>query len=126
MTTAIVLFASAVCVCMCAAAQGDTASGIVCNLNAIKAADRPRYQALLARIRAAVRDRREVSNGYVFKLDNATVSLTEAAEWIEMERLCCPFLKFRLDASGSQTYWLLRLTGPKGVKALLDCEFPSR
>jgi len=40
------------------------------------------------------------------------------AEWMGMERLCCPFLTLQLSAAGSQPVWLLSLTGPSGVKAL--------
>jgi hypothetical protein len=40
-----------------------------------------------------------------------------------MERLCCPFLTFQLEASGSQIDWTLKLTGPRGVKQLLRFEF---
>ncbi|MGH9629859.1 MAG: hypothetical protein ACRD7E_16200 [Bryobacteraceae bacterium] len=71
-------------------------------------------------------DRTEVSNGYVFKLDSKGITLPEAAEWISMERLCCPFLTLQLSASGNQAYWILTLTGPARVKPLLDAEFPAR
>jgi hypothetical protein len=71
-----------------------------------------------------MRDRSEISNGYAFKLDSNAVTLAAAGEWISMERLCCPFLTLQLSASGNRPYWLLTLTGPEGVKPLLDAEFP--
>jgi hypothetical protein len=109
---------------MCAA-QKDAAPVFACNLKAISAADRPRYSELVKRVRSAILNRREISNGYAFKLDNNTVTLPEAAEWISMERLCCPFLTFQLSAQGNQADWILTLTGPEGVKPLLDAEFPE-
>jgi hypothetical protein len=96
-----------------------------CNLTAIDDAVRPRYNELVRHIRSAMRDRREIPNGYVFTLDHATVALPEAAEWISMERLCCPFLTLELSASGAHAHWLLTLRGPAGVKPLLDAEFPG-
>jgi hypothetical protein len=96
-----------------------------CNLNAIPAAERLRYQELVNRIRAALRERSEISNGYTFTLDSEAVTLPEAAEWISMERLCCPFLTLQLSASGQQPHWILTLTGPEDVKPLLDVEFPG-
>ena len=66
-----------------------------------------------------------MSNGYAFKLDSKTITLPEAAEWISMERLCCPLLTLQLSAAGNQAYWVLILTGPEGVKPLLDAEFPT-
>ena len=110
----------------CDAAQKNTAPVFACNLKTISSAERLRYDALVKRIREAMRDRMETSNGYVFKLDSKTVTLLEAAEWMGMERLCCPFLTLQLAASGNQTDWLLTLTGPEGVKSLLDAEFPAR
>jgi hypothetical protein len=62
--------------------------------------------------------RSELPDGYAFKLDSKTISLPEVAEWISMERLCCPFLTLQLSASGDQVDWLLKLTGPKGAKPL--------
>jgi hypothetical protein len=53
------------------------------------------------------------------------MSLTELAEWMTMERLCCPFLTLQISASGNQPDWLLTLTGPEGTKPLLDAEFPA-
>jgi hypothetical protein len=126
MTTATLLSASLLCVCMCAAAQKDAAPAFACNLKAINAADRPRYNELVKRVRAAMRDRSEVSSGYTFKLDSKAVTLPEAAEWISMERMCCPFLTLQISASGNQPHWLLTLTGPEGVKPLLNAEFPTR
>ena len=126
MTTTTALFAFLLCVGMCAAAQNDLAPVFACNLKAFSAADRPRYNELVKRVRAAMRDRSEVSNGYAFKLDSKAVTLPEAAEWISMERKCCPFLTLQISASGNQSHWLLTLTGPEGVKPLLDAEFSAR
>ena len=97
---------------------------IACDPTAIEAADRPRYDKLVNRLRAAMRSREERSDGYAYYLDSATISLPEAAEWIELERRCCPFLTLELSASGSQEDWILTLTGPEGTKALLEVEFP--
>jgi hypothetical protein len=125
MTIATALFASLVCLCVCAAAQKDTSTVLACNLKAIDAAERPRYSELVKPVREAVRDRTELSDGYAFKLHSKKVTLPEAAEWIGMERLCCPFLKLQLSAAGNQVHWILTLTGPEGVKPLLDSEFPT-
>jgi hypothetical protein len=102
----------------CAAADKDTAPVLACNLKAFSSAERLRYDVLVKRIRGAMRDRMETSSGYVLKLDSKTVTLPEAAEWMGMERLCCPFLTLQLAASGNQADCLLTLTGPAGVKSL--------
>src|SRR5262249_16358991 len=99
---------------MCFTAPKDAAPAFACNLRPINAADRPHYHNLAKRVRAAIRRRTEVSNGYVYTLNGKGVTLPEVAEWIAMERLCCPFLTLQLSASGSQADWVLMLTGPDG------------
>jgi len=100
-----------------------TAVTLACNLEAIGSKERPRYNDLLKRLRAAVRNRKELPDGYTYQLEQNAIALPEVAEWMSMERLCCPFLKLELSAAGHQTGWLLTLTGPEGVKPLLQAEF---
>ncbi len=126
MMIATAVCASLLCVGVCADAQEGAAQVIACNLKAIGAAERPRYNDLMKRLRATVRDRIELPAGYVFKLDGKAITLPEVAEWINMERLCGPFLMLQLSASGNQAAWFLTLTGPAGVKALLQAEFPAQ
>lgn len=126
MTITTALCVSLLCVGVCAAAQDGTTSLIACNLKAIGASERPHYNDLMKRLRAATRDRSELPDGYAFKLDGKAINLPEVAAWISMERRCCPFLTFQLSASGDKANWLLKLTGPEGVKTLLITEFPAR
>jgi hypothetical protein len=97
----------------------------VCDLLAVNAAERPRYKELVKRVREAMHQREEISGGYRFGLDGAAVTLIETAEWMNMERLCCPFLTLQLSASGNSADWVLTLTGAEGIKPLLDAEFPN-
>ena len=52
------------------------------------------------------------------------MTLPEAAEWIALERKCCPFLTFRIVVAGAQPGFTLALTGPPGVKEFLTAELP--
>jgi hypothetical protein len=101
----------------------STPANLTCNLNAISAIGKPRYSDLVKRIRAAIQDRTEIVDGYEFKLDSKTVALPEVAESISMERLCCPFLILQLSATGHQEHWVLTLSGPEGVKPILQSAF---
>jgi hypothetical protein len=69
---------------------------IACNLAAIPDADRPRYFALRAQVFAAVERVSEVGDGFALHLAADRATLVALAEWIAFERLCCPFLSFRL------------------------------
>jgi hypothetical protein len=48
-----------------------------------------RYKDLFRRVQAAITDRRELEDGYVFRLDGESLSLPDVAQWISLERLCC-------------------------------------
>jgi hypothetical protein len=120
------IWVSLMCIGVCAAQDRTAPPVFACNLKAISTAERPRYNDLVKRLRSSIRDRKELPDGYALKLDGKAISLPEAAEWITMERLCCPFLTLQLSASGEQAHWLLNLTGPEGVKPLLQAEFPAR
>jgi hypothetical protein len=80
---------------------------------------------VIGKVRAAVRERNNLEDGYAYRLDSDGITLPEVAEWMTMERLCCPFLTLQVSAAGNQRDWILTLTGPDGVKALLDEEFPA-
>ena len=88
-------------------------SPIACNLNAIGPADRPRYHQLVERLRAAIREKTDLSDGYIYRLDTEAITQTELAEWISLEKRCCPFLEF--EPENSQ----LTLRGPAGAKEIL-------
>jgi hypothetical protein len=83
--------------------------GLACNLTAIPAAKRPRYTELVARLRSAITNRTELPDGYTYQLD---MPLTDLAEWIATERLCCPFLNSHLNVS-ADTQPTLTLRGRK-------------
>ncbi len=106
-------------------AAESTAPVLACNLKAISSAERPRYNDLFRRIREAARHRTEIANGYAFQLDGKVVQLQEIGEWISMERRCCPFLTFELSAYGYKTDYVLKLSGPEGVRAVLQGDFPE-
>ena len=57
----------------------------------------------------------EVTDGYRFSLASEPDVIVKAAEFITLEKLCCPFLNFALEVDAGGPVWL-RLTGRAGVK----------
>ena len=98
---------------------------IACDIKAIGAGDRPRYEDLLRRLRLSIWEQTELADGYLFRLNENIISLPDVAGWITMERRCCPFLTLEVSASGSHAGWILKLTGPTGIKPILQAEFPQ-
>ena len=95
---------------------------VACNLNAISPAQRSRYRDLGEKLRRAIQHRSELSSGYTYELDAETITLLEAAQWITMERLCCPFLTFSLKVGDDA--FRLTISGPDPSKAILLNAFP--
>ncbi|HZO08912.1 MAG TPA: hypothetical protein VFC77_06010 [Myxococcota bacterium] len=91
---------------------------LVCNVNDLTSPERERSAALLHALRSATEERAELSDGYAFRLSE-DASLPGVAEWIALERKCCPFFRFQLDVDGDRGPVWLRLTGPAGVKEFL-------
>ena len=92
---------------------------LACDLTAITEAERPRYQTLCARLRDSILERRELPNGYAFRLDSNLVALVDAAQWISLERLCCPFLSFEVRAAGTEPDFWLSVKGPLQAKPII-------
>ena len=58
---------------------------------------------------------------YALRLPAET--LLTAAEWISLERRCCPFFGFTLEMERHGGPLWLRVTGPKGIKQFIRAEF---
>jgi hypothetical protein len=89
-------------------------------LDALTPAERARSAELLGELRAAMAERSELGDGWEFRLRDGT-SLARVAEWIALERRCCPFFRFRLDVEGEDGPVWLRLTGA-GVREFLAAQ----
>lgn len=90
---------------------------VACRLDAIAPPERRRHAELLVALQAAVREARELPDGFAFRFTDEGVAVLE--EWLPLERLCCPFLDLRRDSSAPN--WL-RVTGPEGTKEFLRSE----
>ena len=98
---------------------------IACNMAAISSAQRPRYDSLMKRLRGAIQNRREIADGYTFKLDPKGITMAELGEWITLERLCCSFLTFNVEVKNDGATQL-SMTGPEGTKGVLAEDLPER
>lgn len=92
-----------------------------CNMKALSTAERARYQEVTKTLLETAQEKRELPNGYGFRLPAA--SLMSAAEWVSLERRCCPFFAFEIEQSRDEGAVWLRVTGSEGVKAFIRAEF---
>jgi len=98
-------------------------SNIFCSLAAMTAEQRQRHSQLGERLFGRMQAVRELSDGYamLFPVD----TLPDMASFITLERICCPFLNFRITISADSEVIELALTGNEDVKAFLRSEFGS-
>ena len=71
---------------------------LACNLNAISAGDRTRYTYLFKLIQAAITDRRELPDGYVFRLEAVTVRASKLGQEAIENPVGCVVIVFQEPA----------------------------
>jgi hypothetical protein len=89
-----------------------------CRLDVFDRSEKQRYQELRTTLKAAVLESRELPDGYAMRLTADAGLFRQVAEWITLERRCCPFLALALEWSASDAVWL-RVTGGPGVREFL-------
>jgi hypothetical protein len=92
---------------------------IVCNMNALDRKQRQRHRFLTAQLHAALQETRELPDGYSLRLPSDEATIRRTAEWITLERRCCPFISFAIELDRDRGPLWLRLTGREGVKPIL-------
>jgi hypothetical protein len=91
-------------------------SPFICDLTAIDAEQRERHRVAAQHIHSAVQEVREISDGYAFRLPVEPSTVLLAAEFLTLERLCCPFLTLVLEVECERGPLWLKLTGREEVK----------
>lgn len=96
---------------------------IACDLTAIPVERRAQHEAITRQLFAAVQEIQGLPNGYAFRLFEEPGILVKAAEFVTLERLCCPFFGFTLEVEPKGGSLWLKLTGGEGVKEFIQSEF---
>ena len=120
------LFLPALLLLFAALAPADPAPKQIpfaCNLKAFQPAERARWRKLIEQVMSAVVAARELNDGYALQVDKGRVSLGQVAEWVDLERQCCPFFDFQVAVHGEDSSLWLSLTGREGVKQFIDADF---
>ena len=94
-------------------------SPLACDMTAIAPEQRPQHLAASRDLFSRIEKVRELPNGYEFRLADGSALLSQLAEFISLEKLCCPFLNFVIEIEAEGGPVLLRLTGRDGVKAFI-------
>ena len=95
--------------------QAQTQSTIACDMSVLSPAQREKHLATSRELLSYFKEKRELSDGYEFCIDGPH-AIEKAAEFISLEKLCCPFLGFAIEVEPEGGSVWLRLTGREGVK----------
>ena len=91
-----------------------TQISLACNLHAHTPEQRVRHRELLTGILAKKLEAHEQPNGYSIVLSAETISISELAEYISLERLCCPGLRLSLICEANYGPLVLEIFGADG------------
>lgn len=97
-------------------------SPIACTLTALTAEQRTRRHTLAQHMRGARQEIRELPDGYAFRYPADPLLCLTVAEFMTLERLCCPFFSLTLELEREDGPLWLRITGREGVKQFLKAE----
>lgn len=90
---------------------------IVCDLSVLSAEQRARVEELARERFALASALRELPDGYAVGFADASPDvLADLAEFIALDRLCCPFLRHALVSDAGTDFAWLELTGGAGAK----------
>ena len=94
---------------------------IACRANALDKAQRQRQQALLETVRRTALGKYDLPDGLALSFPADTAVFLQLAEWISLERRCCPFLEFALEWKRDDKV-SVRLTGQPGIREFIAAE----
>lgn len=94
---------------------------IACSLTDSELQERRRD--VLQKSRRAVVDVKELENGYAYCFSSEGERLIELAKLVDLERQCCPFLRFCVIVESDNGPIWLEITGPAGTKEFLAATF---
>ena len=97
-------------------------SPFACDMTAIAPEQRRAHLATIEKLFQSVKAIRELPDGYAFHLPNESDMLRLAAEFVTLERLCCPFFGFGIEVESEGGAVSLSLTGREGVKPFIMAE----
>jgi hypothetical protein len=95
---------------------------LACRIDALRPDQRARHRALVAELVSAAAAIEELPDGYAVRFPARPYLFLRLAEWIELERACCPFLSIRLAFEREDRAIRVSLEGPAGTKSLLEAE----
>ena len=99
---------------------------VACIPHALTEAQREQSRVLRSELEAATTRTEDLPDGYSFTFRADAEIFHKAAQWIALERVCCPFFAFELTwKQGPDAAPRLVVTGPRGTKEFMSAQVPA-
>jgi hypothetical protein len=95
---------------------------LACDLAALTPEQRQRHGQLMRQLVEATESIRELPDGFEFRYRTDEGTWLLVAEYVELERRCCPFFHFALIREPDGGPVSLRMSGGDGVKPFLRAQ----
>lgn len=96
---------------------------VACTLT--EAEMRERRRTILDSVRSAVRSVTNLPLGFAYSFEAKPEVVVQVARLVELERVCCAFLTFRITVEAGNESICLEITGPPEAKAVIADIFGS-
>lgn len=96
---------------------------VACSLDEAHLAARKK---LLHELTRDVVERRELDDGFAYRFDAKPGIVTRLARLVDLERGCCKFLAFRIEAGQADRPVWLEVRGPAGTKEMIEEVFAGK
>jgi hypothetical protein len=93
---------------------------LACDFTVMDTEQRERYRALRRRLSKDLHEVRELEDGYTFRHSSEAEVLIALAEYVTLERLCCPFFDFAIEVGRDGGEVWLKMTGGLEAKRILQ------
>lgn len=101
----------------------DNETPFACNMTALNGDRKKRVLELLNELKTKRQEIKELPDGYSFRYRMDSDTFLKAAEFITLERLCCPFFEFALIVEKENGAMWMQLRGRAGIKDFIKIEF---
>lgn len=102
--------------------KDETTEEFACDLFALTDAERENHMAMSTALFGSMVEACELEHGYAMRLPDAPDTLAKLADFIALDRKCCPFFHFRVDVEPHSGPIWLTITGADGIKQPLQAE----
>ena len=93
-----------------------------CDLSKLSSDQRERERFLLGQLKGSLVRSEESARGWRIHVPATQQSLRDLGELLALERLCCPFLDFRIEV-GPAEHAVVEIGGRDGAKPFIAAEF---